>query len=194
MTNVWTQAGLSNNDRRLFRPPRALLILDRCGEGERPGEEEGLRGGEGRRDPDLDLRVLRSLRPISSEYGEIEDRLRPCFLAKCSFSSSSCSTSCISALTFSSGFIASPSLSMRTPKTRKSPAARKLVKRFGMSVGTACPRTAERIVIVNSAESAAEKTSNLACFMAISAAMRNVLSPISENRIIVSDRTKEWNG
>ena len=41
---------------------------------------------------------------------------------------------------------------------------------------------------------AAEKTTNLGCFIAIRAAMRNVLSPISEKMIIVRERTKECNG
>ena len=65
---------------------------------------------------------------------------------------------------------------------------------FGINVGTACPRTAERIVIVIKAEKAAEKTSIRSCFIAIRAAMRNVLSPTSENRIMVRERTKEWKG
>lgn len=41
---------------------------------------------------------------------------------------------------------------------------------------------------------AAEKTTNLGCFIAIRAATRNVLSPISEKMIIVRERTKECNG
>jgi hypothetical protein len=44
------------------------------------------------------------------------------------------------------------------------------------------------------AENAAEKTSIRSCFIAIRAAIRNVLSPISENRIIVSERMNECNG
>ncbi len=41
---------------------------------------------------------------------------------------------------------------------------------------------------------AAEKTTNRGCFMAMSAAMRNVLSPISEKMIMANERTKEWRG
>lgn len=41
---------------------------------------------------------------------------------------------------------------------------------------------------------AAEKTTILGWRMAISAATRKVLSPISEKRIMVSERTKEWKG
>ena len=41
---------------------------------------------------------------------------------------------------------------------------------------------------------AAEKTTSRGCFIAISAAMRNVLSPISENMIIVRESTKECKG
>lgn len=63
-----------------------------------------------------------------------------------------------------------------------------------MSVGTVWPRTAESIVMAMSALNAAENTTSLGCFMAMSAAMRNVLSPISEKMIIVRERTKEWSG
>ena len=69
-----------------------------------------------------------------------------------------------------------------------------MVNRFGIRVGTACPRTAERIVIAINAEKAAEKTSNLSCFIAMRAAIKNVLSPISEKRIIVRERMYEWKG
>lgn len=66
--------------------------------------------------------------------------------------------------------------------------------RFGISVGTAWPRTAERIVMAIRAVKAAEKTRKRGCFMAMRAAIRKVLSPISENMIIVKERRKEWRG
>jgi hypothetical protein len=44
------------------------------------------------------------------------------------------------------------------------------------------------------AAKAAEKTRRRGCFMAMSAAIKNVLSPISENRIMVKERTKECRG
>ena len=44
------------------------------------------------------------------------------------------------------------------------------------------------------AVNAAEKTTSLGCFIAIKAATRKVLSPISENMIIVKDKTNEWRG
>jgi len=69
-----------------------------------------------------------------------------------------------------------------------------LVNRFGIRVGTACPRTADKIVIAINAEKAAEKTRSLSCFIAMRAAIRNVLSPISEKRIIVRERMYEWKG
>jgi hypothetical protein len=69
-----------------------------------------------------------------------------------------------------------------------------LVNRFGINVGTAWPRTADRIVIAINAEKAAEKTRSLSCFIAMRAAIKNVLSPISEKRIMVSERTYEWKG
>ena len=63
-----------------------------------------------------------------------------------------------------------------------------------MRVGTAWPSTADRIVIAISAVNAAENTTKRGCFIAINAAMRKVLSPISEKMIIVRERTKECNG
>ena len=84
-----------------------------------------------------------------------------------------------------------PSRTILVPKTRKRIAARKFVMRFGIKVGTAWPRTAERIVIAIRAVKAAEKTRRRGCFMAINAAIRKVLSPISENIIIVKERRKE---
>jgi len=50
------------------------------------------------------------------------------------------------------------------------------------------------MVMTMRAEKAAENTINRGCFIAIKAAMRKVLSPISENMIIARDRTKECNG
>lgn len=44
------------------------------------------------------------------------------------------------------------------------------------------------------AERAAEKTTRRSWRIAIRAATRKVLSPISEKRIMVIDRTKEWKG
>ena len=41
---------------------------------------------------------------------------------------------------------------------------------------------------------AAEKTISRGCFIAIKAAIKKVLSPISEKIIIVSERTKECSG
>lgn len=66
--------------------------------------------------------------------------------------------------------------------------------RFGMRVGTAWPRTAERMVMAMRAVKAAENTRKRGCFMAIRAAIKNVLSPISENIIMVKERAKEWSG
>ena len=44
------------------------------------------------------------------------------------------------------------------------------------------------------AAKAAEKTTKRGCFIAMRAAMRKVLSPISENIIIDRERRKEWSG
>ena len=81
-----------------------------------------------------------------------------------------------------------------TPKTRKRAAAAKCVKRSDRSAGTAWPITAESTVMTTRAEKAAEKTSSRGCRMAMRAATRNVLSPISENIIMVKARIKEWKG
>jgi hypothetical protein len=54
--------------------------------------------------------------------------------------------------------------------------------------------TAERTVMTIRAEKAAEKTRRRGCRIAMRAATRKVLSPISEKMIIVKDRIKEWNG
>lgn len=124
----------------------------------------------------------------------MEDFLRLWRLARDSFSSSSCSTSRISSPTPSSGLIARPSRNNFTPKTANSTAAARCVKRSGMRVGTAWPRTAERTVMTISAENAAEKTTRRGWRMAISAATRNVLSPISEKMIIIKESMKEWKG
>ena len=65
------------------------------------------------------------------------------------------------------------------------------MKRFGMSVGTAWPRIAERMVMQMRADNAAVKTTRRGCFIAMRAAIRKVLSPISEKIIIVRERRKE---
>jgi hypothetical protein len=57
MTNVCTQAGLSNNEKRLFNPLIILARLEPFGDGDLAGEDEGLRAGAGRREFDLDLRA-----------------------------------------------------------------------------------------------------------------------------------------
>ena len=68
------------------------------------------------------------------------------------------------------------------------------MKRAGISVGTAWPRTADKIVITIRAGNAAENTNSGGYFIAMSAAMRKVLSPISENTIMVRERRKECRG
>ena len=189
MMNVCTHAGLSSNEKRLLSPPNALDRDDPLGDGERSGEVEGLRAGAGSLELDLERRTPR---PPSSAYGEIDDLRCPFFdRASCSFSSSSCSTSRISSPTPSFGLIARPSLISLKPKTRNKAAAAKCVKRSERRAGTACPRTAESTVITMSAEKAAEKTSSRGSRMAINAATRNVLSPISEKIIIVNASMKE---
>lgn len=50
------------------------------------------------------------------------------------------------------------------------------------------------MVIRMRAAKAAVKTISRGCFIAINAAIRKVLSPISEKIIMVKDRTKEWRG
>lgn len=145
-------------------------------------------GGEGSLEfPDLAL-------PDSRTYGEIEDLRLFIRRASCSFSSSSISTSFISSPTPSSGDIFLASINIFTPKTRKSAAARKFVSHFGIRVGTAWPRSAERTVMVIRALKAAEKTIHLSWRIAISAAIRKVLSPISENIIMVKARKRECSG
>jgi len=95
---VCTHAGLSNKEKRLLKPDRALVIpAPLLGDGLRlPGDEGGESGGAGRR---VLERVLREFRPDSKAYGVSEERRRPAFLASSSFSSSSISTSLISSLT-----------------------------------------------------------------------------------------------
>jgi hypothetical protein len=68
------------------------------------------------------------------------------------------------------------------------------VKRSETNEGTEWPRRAERTVMTMSAEKAAENTSSRGCRMAIRAATRNVLSPISEKMIMVNESINEWNG
>lgn len=62
---------------------------------------------------------------------------------------------------------------------------------LGIKVGTAWPRRAERTVMRANAQAAAEKTTTRGCLMAIRAATRKVLSPISERTIIVNETTRE---
>jgi hypothetical protein len=189
MTKVCTHAGLRSKEKRLFSPPRALVTAEPFGDADRSGEEEGLRAGAGSLEFDLERRTPR---PPSSAYGEIDDLRWPFFArASCSFSSSSCSTSRISSPTPSLALMARPSLISLKPKTRNKAAAAKWVKRSDTRDGTACPRKAERTVITIRAEKAAEKTSSRGCRIAINAATRNVLSPISENIIIVKDSMNE---
>ena len=189
---VCTHAGLSRREKRLWIPCKnplsgPLELMD--GDGLREsGDAGGESGGAGRRVWD------RVFRPDSSMYGDMEERRLPSFRASSSFSSSSISTSRISWLTPCDGGIAYPSRSILAPKTKKSTAASRFVKRFGINVGTACPSTALRMVMARRAVRAAEKTTNRGCFIAIKAAIRNVLSPISENMIIVRESTKECSG
>lgn len=175
-------------------PLRRFERVDvRDGEFSREEEEVGLSGGEGSRfvaDRDFRAPAL----PDSSMYGVTDERRRDIRRCWCSFSSSSISTSFISSPTPSSGDIAWASRRSLTPKMKKRPAARKFVKVLGIRVGTAWPRTAERMVMAMRAEKAAEKTTMRGWRMAISAATRKVLSPTSEKRIMVNERRKEWRG
>lgn len=192
MTNVCTHAGLRSREKRLFNPPSALDMDEPFGDGDRSGEVDGLRAGAGSLEFDLERRTPR---PDSSAYGEIEDLRCPFFeRASCSFSSSSCSTSRISSPTPSLGLMARPSLISLKPKTRNSAAAAKCVNLSDSKAGTAWPSTADRTVMTMSAEKAAEKTSSRGCRIAIRAATKKVLSPISENMIMVNERMKEWKG
>lgn len=84
--------------------------------------------------------------------------------------------------------MARPSLPSLAPKIKKRIAAAKWVRRSGIRVGTAWPRTAERTVMTIRAALAAEKTRIRGWRMAIRAATRNVLSPISETRIMLIAR------
>jgi len=187
---VCTHAGLSRRENRLFKPMAMPDREDPAGEGERDGDEDGLRAGAGNREFDLDRRA----RPDSRTYGEMDDFLRRFLRARCSFSSNSISTSFISSPTPSSGLMANPSRISFAPNTKNRIAAAKLVKRLGRRLGTACPRTAESTVITIRAENAAEKTTVRGWRIAINAATKNVLSPISENMIMVMDSMKEWKG
>lgn len=58
-------------------------------------------------------------------------------------------------------------------------------------MGTAWPSKVERMVIAIKAVNAAENTRRRGCFIAIRAAIRKVLSPISENIIMVRERRNE---
>ena len=62
-----------------------------------------------------------------------------------------------------------------------------LMTNLGMKVVTTHPSKADRIVIKKSAESAARKTVSLLFLMARMAAMKKVLSPISDTKITVMD-------
>ena len=61
-------------------------------------------------------------------------------------------------------------------------------------MGTVWPRTTERMVMTIMAGKEAEKTSSGECFIAMRAATRKVLSPISEKMIMVKARRKECRG
>ena len=195
MTKVCTQAGLSRSENKLLIPASVLTKNERRdGELSLDEEDEGLSGGDGSLVVD-DLAFRTPPRPDSSTYGvTADDRLLFILRCWCSFSSSSISTSFISSPTPSSGDILRASRSIFTPKTRKRLAARKLVTDFGIRVGTAWPSMAESTVIVTSAVKAAVKTSILSWRIAISAATRKVLSPTSENRIMVKERRRECMG
>ena len=65
---------------------------------------------------------------------------------------------------------------------------------LGIRVGTAWPSMAERTVMAIKAEKAAVKTRRRSCRIAIRQATRKVLSPISEKRIMVKARKREWRG
>lgn len=54
MTNVCTQAGLNNSEKRLLSPAMALAKFVPLGDGDRAGDDDGLRAGAGRREFDLD--------------------------------------------------------------------------------------------------------------------------------------------
>lgn len=124
----------------------------------------------------------------------MDDLLRLIRRCWCSFSSSSISTSFISSLTFSSGFIPRASSNILAPNIKNKAEAKKFVIDFGTKVGTAWPKTADKTVMTSKAEKAAEKTTRRGCRIAIRAATRNVLSPISEKIIMVNDRISECNG
>lgn len=66
MIKVCTQAGLSSSEKRLFSPASAVvaLVRDEEGEPDRERDDDGLRGGEGRRELDRDFRD--EPRPASS--------------------------------------------------------------------------------------------------------------------------------
>lgn len=58
MTKVCTHAGLRRREKRLLRPLSMLEIDVPLGDGERAGDEDGLRAGAGSREFDLDRRVV----------------------------------------------------------------------------------------------------------------------------------------
>ena len=85
---------------------------------------------------------------------------------------------------------ASPSHSDLAPNTKNSATAAQCVHFFEISAGAAHPRKADSAVIVASAPIAPAKTSFCGCFIAMMAAMKKVLSPISETRIMPQDLRK----
>lgn len=81
---------------------------------------------------------------------------------------------------------------MRAPKHRNKTEAQTSVYCLGIRLGTTWPRNAERMDMMAKEENAAEKTTRRECFMAIMAAIRNVLSPISDTMIINKDIIKDF--
>ena len=138
MMNVCTHAGDNTRLRRLFRPAMLLEMFDFLLEGDGDlsssldgGDAGGFGSVAAPREPD------RLPLPDSSRYGVIDDRLLLLRLAKCSFSSSSASTSFISSPTPLSFGICNPSLSSLAPNTKKRIAAPSATNRRGSSEGTA---------------------------------------------------------
>ena len=105
-------------------------------------------------------------------------------------SSISSSTSRNSSWIFSfPAFIARPSCIIFHPKNRKRVAAAVWVHLLGMRVGRICPIAAERQDITTNEPNAPANTTALGCLIARMAAMRKVLSPISDATIIANDCT-----
>ncbi|KAH3669348.1 hypothetical protein OGAPHI_001469 [Ogataea philodendri] len=106
------------------------------------------------------------------------------FKAEISISSS---TSAISSPIPASLDIDSPSRRRLIPNTMNSTPAKNWVNLCGIRAGNAWPTTPESTVISTRAANAAENTTALGCFIAMSAATRNVLSPISLTTIMDVD-------